>query len=70
MNDERKFLHDLSSPLAALQLYLETMAEDANQNLKEGEEGDPRYQKCLLLLEKMTRLIEERRAVVKKTEAA
>jgi hypothetical protein len=59
---ERKFLHDLSSPLGGLQLHLEALQMDL-QRAGSQEVGE-KIEKCLTLLQKVSRLLEERKAMI------
>jgi hypothetical protein len=56
---ERKFLHDLSSPLGGLQLHLEALQMDVK---KTGHpQMEQKIEKCLILLEKVSGLLAERK---------
>ena len=56
--DERKFLHDISSPIGAALLYVEAMEEDIQKSLPEVL---PTVIKTKDLLKRIQTLLQERR---------
>jgi hypothetical protein len=58
-NEERKFLHDLATPLGGLYLLLKTLIEDAEEEGK--KELATKLERCLGLSKKMGDLLNDRR---------
>ena len=57
---ERKFLHDIATPLGGLYLLLKTMIEDAEEEGR--KEHAVKLERCLGLAKKMGDFLNERRS--------
>ena len=66
---ERKFLHDISTPLAALQMNLESLAEDMKASGHDPE-SLKRIEKCIAIMGRVSDLLVARKDAVKKEPAA
>jgi hypothetical protein len=70
MEDERKFLHDISSPLAVAIFVLEVALEDVKPDAILDKDSFESLQKAFGALEKLKKMIEDRRNSVKSQQAA
>lgn len=61
MSIDRKFLHDISSPLTSLRIHLEILAEEAKTS---GADNLESLQKCQKLLDKCIKQIQEQKNIL------
>jgi len=62
---ERKFLHEISSPLAGLQMHLELLVAQAREKPDLDAQFTQKLEKCLLLFEKTNKILAARKEVVR-----
>lgn len=67
-NDERKFLHDLSSPFAMVFYHLDSMIEDLNEKPNPDQKLIQQLQNIFHTLEKMKSQLDQRRQILLERE--